>query len=116
MQCVSVINQKVIRNWLIISVLSILFSFVYECFSFGVLSVFMLTMPLIPLLMGLLPAMIMADDLGRVYNDGVLVLMSGFTLCGILEIYGTSSVYPPLMIAIGGALVLAGIIVKLKAS
>lgn len=114
MQSVSVIKNKTIRTWLLITAFSVIFAFVYECFSFGVYSIFMMSMPLIPFALGVMPNLISSEDMGRIYNDGVLTLMCGFTLCGILEIYGTSSLLPPMIIAAGGLLILAGIALKLR--
>ena len=45
MQSVSVIKNKTIRTWLLITAFSVIFAFVYECFSFGVYSIFMMSMP-----------------------------------------------------------------------
>ena len=108
MQSVSAIELKSAKTWFLISLFSALFAFIYEMFSFGVYSVFMFTLPLIPFRLGVLPCMILRQDMGRIYNDGVLMMMSGFTLCGILEIYGTASIWPALIITAGGILLLAG--------
>lgn len=98
--------------WFLITLFAAAFAFVYELFSFKVYSVFMIGMPAIPFLLGVMPCMIVNEDMGRAYNDGVLLLMAGSVLLGILEIYGTSSAYPLIMISLGGILLLAGIAKK----
>lgn len=116
MPSVSVTSLKYAKVWFVIALVSTAFVFVYELFSFGVYSVFMIAMPLLPLLLGVMPCLIVKADMGRFYNDGVLFLMAGFTLLGILEIYGTFSTYPLLVTAFGGLLLGKGIIDNLKES
>jgi hypothetical protein len=110
MQSVSVIKNKTIRTWLLITAFSVIFAFVYECFSFGVYSIFMMSMPLIPFALGVMPNLITSEDMGRIYNDGVLTLMCGFTLCGILEIYGTSNVLVQIYYMVGISLIIGEVI------
>lgn len=112
MQSVSATSIKSAKVWFLITLLSAVFAFVYELFSFGVYSIFMIGLPAIPFLLGVMPCMIANEDMGRFYNDGVLLLMAGSALLGILEIYGTSSAYPLLMISLGGLLLLGGIAKK----
>ncbi|MBQ9825384.1 MAG: hypothetical protein IJM63_12865 [Solobacterium sp.] len=114
MRSVSATNLKYAKVWFLITLLSAIAAFVYELFSFGVYSVFMLSFPLVPLLLGVFPCLITKADMGRWYNDGVLFTMSGFALLGVLEIYGTFSSGPLLMIAAGGLLMLKGIADRFK--
>ena len=116
MQCVSAINRKAMKIWIGIAGFSILFAFIYEMFSFGVYSIFMLSMPALPIVLGILPSILIPGEMGRLYNDGVLVLMAGFAILGVLEIYGTSSVWPLWMIACGGLLCASGIALKLRSA
>lgn len=111
MQSVSAIECKSAKAWFLITVFSAVFAAVYEMFSFGVLSLFMVSLPVIPFIFGLLPCMALKEDMGRTYNDGILMMMSGCALCGILEIYGTSSIWPFLMIVSGGLIILSALAV-----
>jgi hypothetical protein len=54
-----------------------------------------------PLLLGVLPCMIMKGNMGRLYNDGVLLLSAASLLNGILEIYGTKSSYTIVLVILG---------------
>ena len=83
-----------------------LFSFIYELFSHGIYSYFMLFAFGIPLVMGVLPLAIMLRGAGRVpakeccafYDCGVATLTLGSIFEGVLEIFGTSNklvaIYP----------------------
>ena len=77
-----------------------LFGAVYEHFSFGVYSVYMQYAFTVPLLLGLIPAVIFAAfknpkklrPLARkLWHDGIAVLTVGSLFTGVLHIYGTSS-------------------------
>ena len=75
-----------------------LFSAIYEHFSFGVYSPYMMLAFLVPLALGFLPAIILAYNnirIGRLAHDlqyaGVLTLTIGMLIRGALEIYGTTN-------------------------
>ena len=75
-----------------------LFSAVYEHFSFGVYSPYMMLAFLIPFVLGFLPAFILAYSnlrIGRLASNlqyaGVLTLTIGMIIQGVLEIYGTTN-------------------------
>ena len=83
-----------------------LFSFIYELFSHGVYSYFMLFAFAIPLILGVLPISVMLRGVGRVptrescsfYDCGAATLTLGSVFQGVLEIFGTSNklvaIYP----------------------
>ena len=81
--------------WLGISGFFALFAAIYEHFSFGVYSVPMICAFLYPLLLGFLPCLVLGRNIGRLWNDGVLLLLFGSVLTGVLEIYGTTSNITP---------------------
>lgn len=102
MQSVSVYKGK--RNaliWLGISIFCMIFAAVYEMFSFGVYSLSMILMFLYPLCLGTLMCIIFRRDMGRLWNDGVLLLTAAALIRGILEIYGTRSSYTFWLTALG---------------
>lgn len=88
-------EQKV---YLIISIICLIFSCIYELFSHGVYSIYMLGAFIIPLLLGALKAYFYIKTNKRVgslkndfYNAGIITLMVGFIMNGFLEIYGTTN-------------------------
>ncbi len=94
MQSVSVFKgKKYSLIWLGISVFCMIFAGIYEAFSFGVVSMSMVLMFLYPLLLGALMCLIFKGNMGRLWNDGVLLLTAAAMIRGILEIYGTRSPY-----------------------
>ncbi|WP_148409677.1 hypothetical protein [Murimonas intestini] len=103
--------------YLAVSVLCIVFSLVYEKFSYGEYSVFMRNMFLFPLLGGMLPAIILqltgkTASVNRVsfnmWNAGIAVFVSGCLVRGVINISGRFTEYDKwYWIAGGGMLVLA---------
>ncbi len=92
--------QKTIKVYFVLSIFTILFSVVYEAFSHGVYSIYMIGLFLIPSVFGLVIYTlidrfeIVINRLSfNLYNSAIITLMLGFCLQGILEIYGTSSIY-----------------------
>ncbi len=96
-----VLATRYSRNWFYISLFCIVFSLIYELCSFGVISNHMIFLFAYPLLLGVLPCMIMKGNMGRLYNDGVLLLSAASLLNGILEIYGTKSSYTIVLVILG---------------
>lgn len=94
-------KNKYLKVWLFITLFTLIFSLIYEYFSFGVISLNMLLAFLYPLLLGLLPSALLNKDLGRFYNDGILLLLFASILNGIFDIYGTDSYYPKYLIILG---------------
>jgi hypothetical protein len=83
---------------------------VYEFYSHGVHSIYMRYLFLIPLVLGFVPCAL-TEYLklplpGRFWHDSVLVFTGGSCLQGIMEIYGTSSIYTKYMLYAGIGLVL----------
>lgn len=88
--------------YLAVSVLCIVFSLVYEYFSYGEYSVFMRGMFLLPLLGGVLPAAALqlsgkTASVHRLsfnlWNAGIAVLVSGCLVRGIINISGRFTEY-----------------------
>ncbi len=83
--------------YLMIALFCGIFAYIYELFSHGVYSNAMIYMFLYPLVLGALPALYLRvnrkKDLPRIAHDGVILLTFGSLVTGILEIYGTTSVF-----------------------
>lgn len=85
--------------YLFISLFCILFGAVYESFSHGVYSYFMLYAFVFPLVGGVLPFFGMAFSgmpmpsrvSQNLYHSGIAALTTGFLVEGALEIYGTTN-------------------------
>ena len=85
-----------------LTILSGIFSITYEYFSHGVYSNYMVYLFTIPLVLGVIPELLtllfpklkINNSSQRLTLDfAIATLMIGSTLQGILEIYGTTSVY-----------------------
>ena len=95
-----------------------LFGAIYEHFSFGVNSNYMIYAFAIPLLLGTFPLMLLVLKGGKLperfalnaWNSGVAALTVGCIFKGVLDIYGTTNrliiVYP----ITGGVLLTAGLV------
>ncbi len=108
--------------YLALSLFCVLFGAVYEYFSHGVYSFYMLYAFVFPLLGGVLPYFILAFSQclpvpGRVafnlYNSGIATLTTGSIFTGVLEIYGTSNRLVSVYWIAGAALLATGILLYL---
>lgn len=107
-------NNKYLKVWLSITLFCILFSTIYELFSFGVISYNMILMFLYPLLLGAIPSLIFKQNVGRLYNDGVLLLAGASLLRGVFEIYGTTSPYPLVITVMGIILIVVQLVINYR--
>jgi hypothetical protein len=105
------------RRYLLIALSCLAFSIIYESFSHGVYSCFMMVLFLFPLLLGFVPFSLLARTeilppaaARRDYHAGIAALGIGSCLSGILEIYGTTSPYICFYWIVGPALLLSGMI------
>ncbi len=114
MRSVSAIKENhAFLVWTVLTGFCLVFSMIYEYFSFGVWSNYMGFLALIPLFLGVFPSLFAGGSAGRFWNDGVLCLIAGSALQGILEIYGTDSPYPVWFLLAGLAFFLLGVLGKL---
>ena len=92
------------------------FGAVYEYFSFGVWSPFMIYAFMIPLMLGTLPFLTLAvrkpvpaDRFAvRAWNSGIAALSVGCVFKGVLEIYGTTNRLLPVYPINGAVLLVIG--------
>lgn len=101
--------------YIIATVLCILFSIIYESFSHGVISNFMIFSFLIPLLLGVVSTYLIyffkKEKLptaleNNFYNAGVATLTFGSIIEGVLEIYGTTNIKVYAYLVIGVSLII----------
>lgn len=108
--------QKHLIGSIIAALFCALFSSVYESFSFGVYSYFMLFAFVVPLLGCSLPYSIIVfrnkhipDIMAlRLWNSGIAALTVGAIIQGVIEIYGTSNHLVIIYAIVGGAFCISG--------
>ena len=111
--------QKHLIGSIIAALFCALFAAVYEAFSFGVYSYFMLFSFVFPLLGCSLPYSIMVfrdkniPDISslRLWNSGIAALTVGSIIQGVIEIYGTTNQLTIIYWAAGGVLCALGLVV-----
>ena len=94
---------------------AVIFAAVYESFSHHVISLWMICLPLFPLLLGVLPFLALKRHIPegwtrQIWHCGVATCMAGSCLSGIFEIAGTKSPYTRLFIIVGAVLLIAAVI------
>ena len=106
---------KAARNYLFVSIFCAFFGAVYERFSHGVYSYFMLYAFAFPLALGTLPEILRglrgaepSPISAQLWGAGVAALTVGSIFRGILDIYGTSSPLSIVYWIVGGLLLLSG--------
>ena len=120
----TVFQAKAALAHLFAAALCALFGAVYECFSHGVYSYYMIYAFAVPLMLGALPLLLLAVFGGPfperralwLWNAGIATLTVGCVFRGVLDIYGTTHrltvVYP----IVGVGLLAAGVVSGLVAS
>ena len=106
---------SVIKAYLLATVGSAIFGAVYELFSHGVYSCFMIGAFAFPLLLGAIPFFLMQKrgkpfpgKTSDLVHAGVAALTVGSILQGVLEIYGTSNPFMIVYWVAGGTLTAIG--------
>lgn len=108
--------------YLLASIFCALFGGIYELFSHGVYSYFMIYAFAYPLVLGALPYLFFgmigkntsSYYLGhQIYALGIATLTLGSIIKGVLDIYGTTNSLTPYYWWIGGTLILTGVLVLL---
>ena len=115
---ISDIREKRAAVYIIISAVCLIFALIYEHFSHGVTSHYMVCAFLIPLLGGFLVNLIIKSaDLmvpgkwsSNLYNSGIAALTVGSIVKGVLDIYGTTNHLTIIYLIAGLVLIFAGIV------
>lgn len=114
--------MRIAFRYLLVTVFCALFGAVYELFSHGVYAYGMIYAFAIPLLGGLLPAMVLMKCPGlprpsstavQLWNFGLSALTVGSLFSGALEIYGTTSRLTAVYWLLGGTLLLLALLMML---
>lgn len=88
-------TKKITFTYIIVSIFTSIFGAIYECFSHGVYSNYMIYAFLFPLIGGALlfsQLRILPNKLSlNLYNSGIATLTVGSIMKGVLNIYGTSN-------------------------
>lgn len=87
--------KKVKITYLIISIICVIFSSIYEYFSHGVYSIYMLVPGSLLFIMGFILVPLMSKLFDRIsfnlYNSFLACLLTGSYIKGILDIFGTTN-------------------------
>ncbi|MBR4256266.1 MAG: hypothetical protein IKQ18_03805 [Clostridia bacterium] len=110
---------KTAAVYLVVALLCAIFGTVYELFSFGVFSMFMIFCFMPPLILGSLPFFAiylfgkgMPCRLAfNLYNSGIATITVGFIFRGVIEIYGTTNRLSHIYSLSGALFVAASLIV-----
>lgn len=116
--------QKHLIGSIIAALFCAFFAAVYESFSFGVYSYFMLFAFAVPLFGCSLPYSIMVyknknipDSAAlRLWNSGIASLTVGSIIQGVIEIYGTTNYLTVIYAIAGGILCISGLFIWLTRS
>ena len=103
--------------YLAVSLFTCIFGAVYEFFSFGVYSIFMLFCFLPSLALGCAPfffVFLLGKNMPcrlayNLYNSGVAALTAGFIMAGVIEIYGTTNHLLWVYFVFGALFIVSGI-------
>ena len=107
--------MKTARNYLYITLFCVLFGAIYEYYSFGVFSYYMIYAFAFPLAGGVLPYFLMGiSRRGAVpgivsrslWHAGIATLTVGSIFVGVIEIYGTTSPLAKIYWIAGGVLLI----------
>lgn len=119
----SILDNKDLKRqskiYLIVSIICLIFSLIYEHFSHEVYSFYMLSAFLIPLILGSLVSIILSIKNIKVfklsnnlYNASVATFTIYFIMRGFLEIYGTTNATINIYLIVGIFLLISSIILR----
>lgn len=108
--------EKLVLTYLLVTIFCASFGAVYEWFSHGVFSYYMLYAFMVPLLGGIVPfycvlyfqSKIPGHIARRFHHFGISTLTVGCIFCGVLEIYGTTNHLVILYFIVGGFFLFLG--------
>ncbi len=92
-------NKKIVLLFTVVTIFIAVFSTIYEFFSFGVYSPYMVFAFLIPLIFGIVPfgscialkRKLPARSSVEMYSGAVMLLTAGCIVRGVLDVYGTTN-------------------------
>ena len=98
--------------FIIITLVTLVFSSIYNLFSHGVHSIYMTYAFVIPLLLGIIPNLKVKTN--KLYNASVITLIVYSLLKGFLEIYGTTNNLISIYLYISIILLIVSFFIKTK--
>ena len=104
---ISVIKRMI--PYFIVSVICLIFSLIYEYFSHGVISIFMLYAFSIPLTAGILRLIFNKWLNNTIYRASWITLLVYSYMRGVIEIFGTTNMYLPIFLYVSIGLLLLSI-------
>ena len=84
--------------YIIVSVICLIFSFIYEHYSHGVVSIFMLYAFSIPLSAGIIRLIFNKWLNNTIFRASWITLLVYSYMRGVIEIYGTTNMYLPIFL------------------
>ena len=120
----SILDNKYLKKqskiYLIISIICLIFSLIYEHFSHEVYSFYMISAFLIPLILGCVVSTFLSmknikvsRTSNNLYNASVATFTIYFIMRGFLEIYGTTNSIINIYLIVGILLLVVSIILKI---
>ncbi len=112
--------KRTIIKYIFFTIFILVFGQIYEHFSFGVISKFMVLAPIIPLTLGVFVyvKLLKLKKLGytesSLYSNGIYTLLIGSILQGVLEIYGTTNRLIWVYLIVGLFLIIMSMITYIK--
>lgn len=103
-------TKKEIKYYILLSVSTLIFGFIYELFSHSVYSNYMMFAFIIPLILGIIQILFRDILNNYIYESAVITLTIGSIINGILEIYGTTNDLVYIYLVVGIILIIASII------
>ena len=95
--------------YIIVSVICLIFSFIYEHYSHGVVSIFMLYAFSIPLSAGIIRLIFNKWLNNTIFRASWITLLVYSYMRGVIEIYGTTNIYLPIFLYVGIGMLLLSI-------
>ncbi len=112
--------RKTIKIYIVVTVISIIFSYIYEMFSYGEYSNYMRFLFVVPIIGEITYEIIYFLKINitratyNLFNSGIAILMSGMLIKGIINISGRYTNYDIIYWILGTIFILSAIIIQIK--
>lgn len=112
--------RKTIKIYIVVTVISIIFSYIYEMFSYGEYSNYMRFLFVVPIIGEITYEIIYLLKINitratyNLFNSGIAILMSGMLIKGIINISGRYTNYDIIYWILGTIFILSAIIIQIK--
>lgn len=112
--------RKTIKIYIVVTVISIIFGYIYEMFSYGEYSNYMRFLFVVPIIGEITYEIIYLLKINitratyNLFNSGIAILMSGMLIKGIINISGRYTNYDIIYWILGTIFILSAIIIQIK--